>query len=468
MFILILGCCSGCTIDYDGYYNKYGNVYNKDTRLNSEKIEEGVLHFPSDNSSYINQYDKVYSGVSNDYKIYSTYYSSEYDTLYISYDIINNPIQTIDSRQLALIEEHLLNYFVSDSAKSDYTKYLKAVRIYPDYASSACRSSSESEEQYSKTEGCAEYDAYNAAINLNGLTTIDRFFNDMTYTEGNMSYKVEPKRDTFAHEFGHVSTYYNMILKGDDSYQDYLRLRLGDAYDNIYPNGMPNSYSSGVGYYTQPVEILADDYVELYYDVSQKAWNDYYDYTLEYDDLRNSLTDVSNVVKHLKDDSVLFEKVKEYYDVFINKVMEDYDNPIVVKASGNAYSTIHDIKNDNSELVLSNDKVIALGELTINNKIYYRIILSNVVEEINSRREYSSNIGYILKEECVEENLDVIKFNKYNGSVLDPAQYLQLDDVYLMPYYDFSYLILENDMVKMYNHLDNAFVELERSASLFN
>ena len=171
--------------------------------------------------------------------IYSSYYSESYDTLYISYDSISEPVQTIDSKQLALIEEHLLKYFKSDSARTDYKEYLKVVRIYPDYKSSACRKNDD-EDSYTQIEGCATYDALSAAINLNGLYNIERFFKPYSYTEGNYTYTFEPKRDTFAHEFGHVSTYYNMILKGDDSYENYKRMLnpefFADSYNKIYLN----------------------------------------------------------------------------------------------------------------------------------------------------------------------------------------------------------------------------------------
>lgn len=462
VFVLLSCFCSACTIDYESYYDKYGDISNKDHRLNSEKIEETIKNYPSSNQDILDKYSEVYADVSSDYVVYATYYSTEYDTLYISYDSIVNPSQTIASKGLALIEEHLLNYFVSNSAKSDYKDYLKAVRIYPDYHSSTCRTNVHTEAEYSIIEGCANYNAYEASINLNNMVDIDRFFDDYIYEKNGYTYRLEPKRDTFAHEFGHVSTYYNMILKGDDSYKDYLKLRLGEAYDEIYPNGLPDTYSSGLGYNIQPVEILADDYVELFYDTSKKVSTDYYDYELEYDDLRNSLSGVDNVVHHLKDDQELFNDIEEYYQVYINKEYTEYEIPIIVNANGDTYNDLHDINDDKKVVTLNNNPIIALGEISINNIKYYRVVLSNVVMKSNVRNEYSNNIGYILKSECSIVDGKVVYFNQYDGDILKPNVYLPIkDDVNIYPYYDFSYFIHQENKLKLYNYLDADFEELD-------
>lgn len=468
--VVLLACfASGCSIDYTSYNEKYGNPESnkKEEQPISKTIEEGTLHYPYVNDSMINKYGEVFSLENNNYKVYATYYSEKYDTLYISYDNKYQSTQTIKSKELAMIEEHLLNYFISNEAKSDYHEYLKVVRIYPDYKSSACRKIGESEDSYSKTEGCADYNAYDAAINLNGLVSIDRFFNSYSYSDEHYTYTLEPKRDTFAHEFGHVSTYYHMILKGDGTYEDYLRLRLKNAFDLIYPFGFPNNYSSGEGYYTQPVEILADDYVELYYDVSKKASTDYYQYDLSYNDLRNSLSGVNGVSKFLKDDENLYNAMKEYYDVFIEKDYTKYDDPVVIKASGITYNTIHDIGVENY-ISLNDATLIALGEVKINDNSYYRVILSNVVVSSNSRSEYSTNIGYILKTNCVIENQEVIYFTRYDGEAMKTNEYLPVsDDVNLYPYYDFSYFIVNGDRIRIYNYTKPGFSTLEFYKSLF-
>ena len=87
-----------------------------------------------------------------------------------------------------------------------------------------------SEEEYSSIEGCALYDSISASVNLNSLNTLESFYNPYTYVEGHTKYYKEPKRDTFAHEFGHVSTYYYLSLKGDDSYEEVYELY--DSYIN--------------------------------------------------------------------------------------------------------------------------------------------------------------------------------------------------------------------------------------------
>ena len=448
--------CAGCSIDYGSYYEKYGDIYNKDDDLKSVIIEDGITSYPNDNSLLINKYGYVYSSLENEYDVYASYYSSDYDTLYVSYDNISHPVQTIDSRDLALIEEHILNYFISDFNKTDYKEYLKVIRIYPDYASSKCRLASHTSEEYSSIEGCASYDAIEASINLNGLYDIDRFFNPYLYEEGGYRYTQEPKRDTLAHEYGHVSTYYNMILKGDSNYEEYLKIRLGDAYNEIYKDGFPTKYDSTNLYYIQPVEILADDYVELYYDTNIKRDNDYYKYELFYSDLRNSLTNVQGVSKFLKDDPDLYDDVKKYYNKFITRNYEEYEKPIVVYANGTTYEK-------NIEIV--NRELIALGEVVINGDAYYRVVLSNIVRNFNIQSDYSYNIGYILKDDAIVLNKDVILFNKINGNDLGvniSVELIKDSGLYIITYYDFSYLINDNGIIKIYdviNDMDDILIE---------
>ncbi len=460
MLSLLTCLASGCTINYDSYYEKYGDISNKDDTLNSVKIDENVMNYPDVNTSLIEKYSVVYQGVSNDYQIYSTYYSPVYNTLYISYDKKSNPVQTIKSKELALMEEHLLNYFEMDENKTLYKDYLKVVRVYPDYHSSVCRGEDDSEETYSQVEGCATYDALEAAINLNGLKDIKRFFNTHSYTQDNTKYTLEPKRDTFAHEFGHVATYYHLFLKGDGSYEDYLRLRLKDRYDVIYNEGLHETYEND-NYITQPVEILADDYVELYYKSNKKASNDYYNYDIEYQDLRNSLTGVVGVSKFLKEDRELFDTMKEYYDVYIKNDYLDYQTKKAVSFSGLTYTSIHDVINNNPIKLLTNKDLIVLGEITIQDKEYYRVVLSNVITNMNIRREYD-NIGYILKSECTDIEKDILYFTKYDNKELSAGSYLHLQDsnIHIAPYFDFSYFIHDESIVYISNNLDDDFTTL--------
>lgn len=447
--LLMIFLFSGCSIDYTSYYNEYGDVSNKDDNLDSVVIGDGVTSYPGDNAFLISKYGEVYGSLIDDYSVYASYYSNKYDTLYISYDKVINPIQTIDSRDLAMIEEHIINYFISDINKTDYKEYLKVIRIYPDYESSTCRNNNQSYEEYSRIEGCANYDAIEASINLNALYDIDRFFNPYSYTEGGYRYTLEPKRDTLAHEFGHISTYYNMILKGDHNYEEYLRLRLGSAYSQIYSDGLPKEYDSNESYYIQPVEILADDYVELYYDTREKKNNDYYEYELVYTDLRNSLTNVPGVSKFLKDDDYLFDTMKAYYDQFIKSDYIEYEEPIVINANGVVYDTA---------IELNNKQLIALGEVTISNNRYYRVILSNVIREFNIQSDYSDNIGYILKSNCNILDKEVLLFNKLNGNYLETNMSVEIiknSEIYILTYYDFSYFINEDGKVIIYDVINN-------------
>ena len=466
LFLILLIPVSGCSIDYTSYYEKYGDVVNREDPtkgLVSSKIEEGVLEYPLSNGEYIDKYSKIYPGVSDLYEVYSSYYSSEYDVLYIAYDKIGENKQTLDSKSLALIEEHLLNYFKSDRNKSEYREYIKAIRIYPDYESSACRTSGD--ESYNQIEGCANYDQKEAFINLNDLYNLERFFNPLEENDGHYITYTEPKRDTFAHEYGHVSTYYHMILKGDGSYEGYLKLRLKEKYDDIYPGGIITSYDSSITYAIQPTEILADDYVDLYYNVSDKVESDIYNYELDYRNLRNSLSSMDGVISKLKDDNALYGQMKEYYNIFIDKNITVLQTPIVVKINGSIYNSLHDIKNGTVGFIKNDKEVIALSEIVINGKVYYRVVLSNVVmgdqEKImkDDLRDYSSNIGYILKDECELTLKTVIKFERYEGDEFPTNSFFSLvgGTAHLFSYYDFSYFIVEGMNAVIYNVMDNNF-----------
>ena len=55
LFLILLIPVSGCSIDYTSYYEKYGDVVNREDPtkgLVSSKIEEGVLEYPLSNGEY--------------------------------------------------------------------------------------------------------------------------------------------------------------------------------------------------------------------------------------------------------------------------------------------------------------------------------------------------------------------------------------------------------------------------------
>ena len=436
------------------------------TTLMSNVIPDGVLSYPNSNSTLIGEYGEIYSGVTSQYEVHSSYYSTQYDTLYIAYDKIGENNQTLDARDLALIEEHILYYFESDANKSEYRDYIKVIRIYSDYASSACRSGF----NYAQIMGCADYDQVSAAINLNGVNSMNEFLNDT------MGY--QPKRDTFAHEYGHVSTYYHMILKNRGNYEEYLKIRLGNQYDIIYSIGLLKEYYSDDTYYIQPAEILADDYVDMYYNVSQKAATDTNDYDIAYTDTRNSLTG-TNAIKDLNTDAALFAKVKAYYDNYLNKEETKLTTPKVVTASGKVYGSIKAVSDNHPIITLSSSKAIVISQVTINGQKYYKIILSNIVkhsEHVGDLRDYTKNVGYILVTNCQDAAGTVIKFTKFNGTTIASNLYIPFNsydisglpyDVDFLPHYEFSYFVDTGGKLELYNLFDSSFGIKKFSSSQF-
>lgn len=436
--------------------------------LMSEVIPDGVLSYPNSNASLIAERGEYYKYATGSYSVYSSYYSSKYDTLYIAYTKDGSNAQTLDARDLALIEEHILYYFNSDATKSEYKDYIKVIRIYSDYASSACRTWNDP--NYAQIMGCADYDQVSAEINLNGVTSMDDFLND--------NYGYQPKRDTFAHEYGHVSTYYHMILKNRGSYEEYLKIRLGSQYNIIYPNGLLTEYDSDDTYYIQPAEILADDYVDMYYDVSAKAATDKNDYDIEYEDTRNSLTGTL-AVKDLNDDAILYARVKAYYDNYLNNQETIFETPKVVQVNGSAYGTIKGVRDGSSVLTLSNTKVIAIAEVVINGLTYYKIILSNVVKDSETSgdlRDYTKNVGYVLKSNCTNGSGTVLRFTRFDGEPIGTQYYIPLKSsnipglpypINLFPYYEFGYFIETSGKLELYNLYDSSFEIQKFSSSQF-
>lgn len=454
------------------------NLINNPDINNFITINENYYFYPTNltvNNEKIIQYNYVYESKSSDYRIYSAYYSQYYDTLYIAYDSISSPSQTLKAADLYQIERHALHYFQTDNNKTDYKEYLKAVLIYPDTVSSTCRKHISDQDSIT-INGCANYVGKEAIISLNRLNSLEVFYNaSKHYIDQNHYYPIEPLRYTYAHEFGHMSTYYNMAYKNDEDYEDYLNLRLGDSYNTIYPSGLPTYYdSSNDNYYKDPLEVLADDYVELFYNTSNKVSEDTYDYTLDVGYSRNSLKNY-NDAPNLKNDQDLYKQVKNYYIInFLNyENKTTYNKPIVVKTNLNYieyYESYSEIGIQNARKIIPSSftiNLIAVGEVTVNNVKYYRVILSNTTTISNGRfdeKKIGKNLGYVLASSySINNNVKIyeINYDRQNNKPIGKnsmAPIENISSVYVLPYYDFSYVLnLTNDdnYATMYDYLNS-------------
>ncbi len=441
-------------------------------------INDSALFYPSylnASSSIILQHSYVDDTKTGQYKVYSAYYSSYYDTLYIAYDSVTNPVQTITAKDLYQMERHAINYFVTDNNKTDYKNYLKAVLVYPDTLASSCRKGLTDNSSIS-INGCANYVGKEAVISLNRMSELAHFYEERKIpASGTTYYQVEAMRFTFAHEFGHVSTFYNMAHQSDENYEDYLKLRLGDLYSTIYPNGLPTSYSSqNTGYYTQPSEILADDYVELFYDRSQKVSEDTYSYTLDKNYDRNSLKDYSSI-KDLETNETLYTVLRTYYiNYFLdNSSRVTYTTPKIMSLPSNArqieyYESVSKIGSSKKTISTSSEvHLIAVGEITVNSVKYYRVILSNTFNALSSgsydEKEAGKKMGYVkasdytrntqLKLYKIDNNLSQnTKMTKYQMAPIE-----QHSNIFVLPYYDFSYVLNKStstNYATMYDYLN--------------
>lgn len=454
-------------------------------------IDQNSYFFPStltQTNYLIDEYSYIDNSKTHNYKVYSAYYSEYYDTLYIAYDTINNPTQTLKAADLYHIERHALNYFTTDNNKTDYKDYLKAVLIYPDTLASSCRKNL-TDSQSISINGCANYVGKDAVISLNRMASISDFYEERRVNaSGNTYYLIEPMRYTFAHEFGHISTYYHMAYKNDEDYEDYLKLRLGSYYNTIYPSGLPAFYSSqNNGYYTQPVEILADDYVELFYDTSTRAKEDVYEYDLNNEYTRNSLK-VYPSIQNLKDNTILYDNLKNYYkDNFLNYNNKiKYQKPIVVSTNlpyinyYESYTKIGDI--NNLKRITSNIDInlIAIGEVSLNGKKYYRVILSSTFKTTGGaydEKEAGKKIGYIdASYYSVNTNLKIysINYNRSNNSMLEKNNMVPINnynDIYIIPYYEFSYVISLNGDINTataYDYLNTSIANQTFTVSIYS
>lgn len=427
------------------------------------EIDSSVLFYPNTlnaASQIITNHSYIYKEKANEYKVYSAYYSEYYDTIYIAYDSTNNHVQTLTAKDLYQIERHALNYFASDDNKTDYKEYLKAVLIYPDTLASSCRNNLQDDIDSLGINGCASYVGKEAVISLNRMVSIENFYvgRHIQY------YNIEPMRYTFAHEFGHVSTFYNMAYKNDEDYEDYLKLRLGSYYTSVFPYGLPEFYNSqDSGYYTQPTEILADDYVELFYETSTKAQEDTYDYILNNEYERNSLKNYANC-KSLLDNPTLYTQVKQYYvtNFLNNNNKTTYSKPIVISSSASSikyyesYSKINNSVNIKTIIPTSNINLIAVGEVTVNNIKYYRVILSNTFNVTNQgydEKQVGKKMGYVQSNGYTQKtNIKIyeINYNRSQQAMMEKTSIAPIQNhsnIYVLPYYDFSYVLNStNDM----------------------
>ena len=447
-------------------------------------IREDALFFPYSinlNNKLIKSYSYIDESQAGKYTIYSAYYSEDYDTLYIAYDDIETHSQTLKAKDLYEIEMHAVNYFESDETRSEDKNYLKAVRIYPDRLASSCRKGLD-DSSANNINGCADYGGKEAIIDLNNIKSLSDFYNEKRIRINSTQFAIyEPMRDTFAHEYGHVSTFYHMAYKNDENYEDYLKLRLGDSYNSIYPLGLPNSYSSGSSYYIMPEEILADDFVELFYNTSIKKESDTYDYELEYKDMRNSLEGNERSVQYLKSNEPQYNKVKEYFidNFFTNSTKKTYETPIVISTNTKTISYYESFSKigvlSNIKTIISNINVnlIAVGEVTINSLKYYRVILSNTFycpSNVCNQKDVGKVMGYVLADEyTINNSMKLYAINSNNGSALSKNSIVPINrninssnpptisNVYLIPYYDFSYVLnlsSDSNFAIMYDYLN--------------
>lgn len=448
---------NGCTVVYNNESNppQTEETQPDNTDTANPTIDNDALFFPADLSpadNKIAEYTYIDDKLTNEYTVYSAYYSAEYDTIYIAYDLINSPKQTLKAKDLYEIELHAINYFISDKNRSEDKEYLKAVRIYPDKLASSCRKGL-TDEQALNINGCADYGGKEAIIDLNSTTSLQDFYTPK------YSYQ-EPIRDTFAHEYGHISTFYHMIYKGDENYEDYLKLRLGSYYSTIYPHGLPENYSSSSSYKIQPEEILADDFVELFYNKSNKLPNDTYNYNLNYVDYRNSLEGYPNV-QMIKNNPTLYNQLINYYSKFLNYTNRtNYNKPIIVSSTNKIISYYESLSHiGNNTLIkeinsIIDTNLIAVGEVTFANTKYYRVILSNTYScPLNGsnrycdRKDVGEKMGYVLAQEYTENtDIKLYKIDQNGGSPLSktnivPIENNKQNNLYILPFYDTAYVI---------------------------
>lgn len=440
---------------------KEETVVLKEDIISPVSIPENSFFYPSNltkNSDEIKNYSYIYENKKSDYRIYSAYYSTYYDTVYIAYDSISKPSQTLKAKDLYQIERHALHYFETDLNKTDYKEYLKAVLIYPDTLASSCRNGY-TDSTSLNINGCANYVGKEAIISLNRLSSLDQFYNESLEKIDNATYKILPMRYTYAHEFGHVSTFYNMAYRNDEDYEDYLSLRLGEEYFKIYPHGLPSLYSSNTdSYYTQPTEILADDYVELFYRTSKKVEEDTYDYVLNSGYTRNSLREYKDI-QNLLENGDLYKQVKSYYKNnfldYSNKTT--FDKPVAIRSSYKTieyYESYSEIgKTARSKTInskLSSVILVAVGSVVVNKVKYYRVILSstfNVNGGKYDEKEVGKKMGYVRASYySITNSIKIyeINYDKKNNQYMTKFSMAPIEghsNIYILPYYDFSYVL---------------------------
>ena len=519
LFALIVTAYSGCAIDIDYEknifpprkvpsfipdgefeYEPFAHLAPLKSELDfAENLNtEGDFQFyPSSKESVINDYIETYGFVSpvvpEEYEVGAAYFSEEYNTIYIAYNHIPNGVH-LSAYELYRIEKHAIAYFISDSNRSEDRNYLRAVLIYPDDGS-RCSYVQVGEEEWDRVSGvggCANYGGQHSTISLNSLSNIQ----DFLIAPAGLS---EPKRDVFAHEWGHIATFYHMVKKGDESYEDYLRIRLGDHFDTIYPEGLPGAYSSHPSvYYIQPEEILADDYVELFYYREQKFEGDYEYYELIYNDIRNSLRANPSHPNHAIFEEVryiapfnpetgdydrgeLFEELFRYYTSSFFVPIRETITPIVVTPTDSSTSIIEYFASaahlgDENKIrqinAVNNIRLIAVEEVTRHGQTYYRVVLSAlsiIQSSSHDKKDVAYHMGYVYKHDYNPLfSQTVYKISNFSDSgSWSPMNQNQATTVlvngsnsgelglFAIPFYDFAYATGQEDGVHilMYDYL---------------
>ena len=91
---------------------------------------------------------------------------------------------------------------------------------------------------------------------------------------------------------------------------------------------------------------------------------------------------------------------------------------------------------------------------------WYNLPTAETEDIWESFAEIEYDKGYFPNEEDKKAIAGKVKFTKFNGETLTPLLYLPLeeDDIVLVPYYNFSYVIEKNgNMFRLYNLLDDGY-----------
>jgi len=157
----------------------------------------------------------------------------------------------------------------------------------------------------------------------------------------------------------------------------------------------------------------------------------------------------------------MYNELKNYYSKFLNyENRVAYSKPKVItnqKTSFEYYESYSHIGNASKLKSTSSSNqinLIVVGEVTVNSSKYYRVIISNTFKLENgayNKKDVGKKMGYVKATDFIlNPSVKLYKIDQCNGEPLTKNNIVPIENnnsnkLYILPFYDFSYVINTTD-----------------------